>query len=357
MIQPNFHFRSFGLRDTGSTKPMIKNSSEGDPTIVRTMVMECPSCGSADSRRQPFATASTSGNWPVVTCNQCELMYASPRPRDDQWDKVYPVDYRPHQSGSKKSKARDESGLKTLRDRLRQQTIQRWHPVMLEEPITKPTWKTTARDTMIDPYVLPVFNEARLLDFGCGSGQFLARMSKLGWKVWGIDMGKQAVQRARLIHGLNVSHGTLPGTELPQKKFEVITAWQVLEHLTDPIKTLWVLGQHLARDGRLVLTVPNQGGWAAQFFGPYWISWDLPRHLLHFTAQTLPVMLEKAGLEVLSISTVGHASWIRHSARRAAENGEKKLARWKSQGRSRRSSQWAVLNGQGESLMAVARKK
>jgi cyclopropane fatty-acyl-phospholipid synthase-like methyltransferase len=84
---------------------------------------------------------------------------------------------------------------------------------------------------------LPYAGEGRLLDFGCGSGENVARMAAAGWKAEGIDLSAEAVAAGRAA-GLPLRVGTLPGMDLPRESFDTVTAWGSLEHVPSPLATL-----------------------------------------------------------------------------------------------------------------------
>src|SRR5205807_10331969 len=77
---------------------------------------------------------------------------------------------------------------------------------------------------------LPLHGQGRLLDFGCGSGSFLLRMRRQGWKVTGLDASEAVVDRLRRQLGLHALCGSLPHPALADASFDVITMWQSLEH-------------------------------------------------------------------------------------------------------------------------------
>ena len=140
---------------------------------------------------------------------------------------------------------------------------------------------------------------ARLLDLGCGSGGFLQIAAAAGFAVQGTDRGEAAtIARGR---GLTISDRI---ASIPDKTpFDVITAWHSLEHFVDPAEELRQARTALAPQGRLVLAVPNAGGWQARFHGRFGFALDVPRHLYHFDETSLRQILEQCGF---AIERVGH---------------------------------------------------
>jgi SAM-dependent methyltransferase len=81
---------------------------------------------------------------------------------------------------------------------------------------------------------------------------------------------------------------------LPDGSFDVITLWHVFEHLADPVSMLKEVRRLLKVGGRLLIEVPNYGGWHARIGGAAWHHLDVPRHLMHFSRRTLADMLSSA---------------------------------------------------------------
>lgn len=101
------------------------------------------------------------------------------------------------------------------------------------------------------------FQTGRLLDVGCGKGYFLEMVRKRGWKVYGVDPSQEAVLFARDSLGLDAFAGELKDAHLESESFEVITAWNVLDHMYDPWADLQEIFRILKRGGLLGLRVLN----------------------------------------------------------------------------------------------------
>lgn len=143
----------------------------------------------------------------------------------------------------------------------------------------------------------------RALDVGCATGEFLEILRRQGWDVAGIEPNPRAAQQARARLGAEAIR-VVPLEEafFPPATFDLITLWDVLEHLADPLHALRRLASWLRPGGLLALGVPNLESWDAHLFGPAWIGWDAPRHLYLFPDSTLREMLSAAGLSILATS-------------------------------------------------------
>lgn len=144
-----------------------------------------------------------------------------------------------------------------------------------------------------------IHRRGRLLDVGCGTGEFLHEMQKAGWAVRGVERDATASQFAREHLQLNVITGGVEVLEQLHEKFEVITLWHVLEHLYQPKEALQKLKLMLSDEGVLIIAVPNVGGIDAKIYGEHWVALDAPRHVQHFTLSTLQEMAAAVVLKLL----------------------------------------------------------
>ena len=135
----------------------------------------------------------------------------------------------------------------------------------------------------------------RLLDVGCALGDFLLEAKASGWDVEGVEISSFAAQRARE-RGLRVSAGRLEELDLPESSFDVITLYDSIEHLTDPVATLAAVRRLLVPGGIVHLVTPNVGGVQARLLGRLWYHYKPGEHLFYFSPRTLRSALEAAGL-------------------------------------------------------------
>lgn len=283
----------------------------------------CLMCGG--QRRTPLIEGQdfeggAQGLWfAVVQCQECGLCYTCPRPTESTIGHFYPAIYEPHRTATR--------------------THWRWRG---------------------SPYPdLPWHGQGRLLDFGCGGGDFMQRMRQQGWQVTGIEIATDAVERVRSELGLEVLAGSLPHPDLEPESFDVITMWQSLEHVHEPREVLRAAHQLLTPDGLLFATVPNIDSLGFRWFGADWFALDLPRHLSHFTPMTLPVLLERSGFQVMHLEMLKHSDWLRWSIRRARDHQRLPLwQRWLLFRPLARLITWyATASQQADSILVVAGKQ
>jgi 2-polyprenyl-3-methyl-5-hydroxy-6-metoxy-1,4-benzoquinol methylase len=137
-----------------------------------------------------------------------------------------------------------------------------------------------------------------ILDFGCGTGEFLNFMKRKKWVVTGVEPNETARQKANQILENKVSKDLV---EIKDKNVEVITLWHVLEHVHDLNNTLQKLKSHLSPDGHIIIAVPNPDSHDSKHYKHHWAAYDVPRHLWHFTQSTMTALLNKNGLKVVEV--------------------------------------------------------
>ena len=136
--------------------------------------------------------------------------------------------------------------------------------------------------------------KGNLLDYGCGTGAFLKFVQDQGWSAMGMEPDDGAREKASLLLGSPVSSPSQL-KELPSNSFDAITLWHVLEHVHDLHETLEVFKRLLKQNGVLVIAVPNHSSWDATYYKQYWAAYDVPRHLYHFTPETIHRLLIDKG--------------------------------------------------------------
>ncbi|MGE5594724.1 MAG: class I SAM-dependent methyltransferase [Hyphomicrobiales bacterium] len=146
----------------------------------------------------------------------------------------------------------------------------------------------------------------RLLDVGCALGFFADTARKRGWDAEGIDISEHAVSYARTELGLPARQGVLRDAGYEPASFDVITMWDVIEHVTDPVAELRLVHGILRDEGLLVISTPDVGSPVARLTGSRWMGYKLAlEHLYYFDRKTIRLALEKAGFEVLDIRPIG----------------------------------------------------
>lgn len=215
----------------------------------------------------------------LVRCMECGLIFVSPRPSLADLAVQYEAEYfqcdAPVFGGYENYEGDRENILRTFRRRL---------PRVLSG--------VQAR-------------EPRLLDVGCATGMFLEVARETGARVEGVDLSGFAVEKARQ-KGFTVRHGQLAEAGFADASFDVLTMWDIIEHVTDPLGVLRECHRVLADSGTLVISTPDAGSWLAWLLGGRWLGYrSLDEHLYFFSRASISRMLEAAGFEVTDAFSVG----------------------------------------------------
>jgi SAM-dependent methyltransferase len=232
----------------------------------------CPACGSDNLQKQEKARDYTVCNkeFEIWECADCKLRFTQDIPDSDAIGYYYRSDnYISHTNTS--------TGLvNRLYHLVRKQTLSNKEELIVAATRLK---------------------QGRLLDIGAGTGAFAAYMQRRGWEVTGLEPDSAAREQANLLHSLNL----LPADNLyslPADSFDVITLWHVLEHVHDLHDYLEQLKKLLNRRGRIFIAVPNYTSYDAKVYGPYWAAYDVPRHLYHFSPDSMEHLLKLHGLQL-----------------------------------------------------------
>jgi SAM-dependent methyltransferase len=142
-----------------------------------------------------------------------------------------------------------------------------------------------------------------LLDLGCSSGSFLQSMGNESWKLFGIEMSADCAKAARAKCGAEVFVGNIVDAPFARNKFDVITCFDVLEHLYEPRRVMDRVAKWLKPGGIFYVQVPNVDSAEARVFGTYWHGLELPRHLFHYSPASLRSIAKATGLREVSLET------------------------------------------------------
>lgn len=158
----------------------------------------------------------------------------------------------------------------------------------------------------LEKLVTPVPSR-KLLDVGCHMGVFLEIAQERGWEVWGVEPSHWATEQARR-KGLRVMASTLKKAGFADESFDVVTMWDVVEHLTNPANELQEVNRVLKKGALVCIHTMNIESLFARLMGSRW-PWLMEMHLYYFTPWTLAKMLEKTGFQV--IRTISQGRFLR----------------------------------------------
>lgn len=237
-------------------------------------ITSCDICGS--SRRTPFLNRPdrVSGEtFQLVRCNECGLIYLRNRPALESIASYYPEDYECYTQ---------TDGLGSTQESWHHRRAMNMKMGFIEKHAEKP---------------------GRLLDIGCGTGDFLVSARERGWQVKGIELVDRAAKIARERRDLDVKTGSIDDLEIPPESYQLVTMWDVLEHLPSPRRALQMIHDLLENNGLLVFSIPNLKSFDRYLFGGSWIGWDVPRHLHLFDAKNIDQLCEISGFRKIEEKT------------------------------------------------------
>lgn len=264
----------------------------------------CPMCGSSDYKvvqqarypptldehqlKQIFRAASDDVLWDqVVRCGVCGLVYINPRPRAELILEGYAEAEDPVFA------AQNDARIRGFRKTL-QGVVQRLG---------------------ISP------KGKRVLDVGCAGGAFLVAAREMGFAVTGIEPARWMAAYGREKYQLDIRDGILEPGSFEPHSFDVITLWDVIEHLPQPLETLQIVRSLLKTGGVLLVNYPDIGTLAARTLGWRWPFW-LSVHLIYYTRKTMSEQLRRAGFATLWFESFWPVLPLGYVAQRAAPYGK-----------------------------------
>ena len=243
---------------------------KGDSVLERVC---CNLCGADDT-----APVTEIDGFHIVRCRQCGLVYVNPRYREELLQEIYTETYYDHDG--------IQNGLEFFG----------YDNYLEDEENIRITF--AKRLKTIERYA----TKGKLLDIGCATGFFLDLAKSRGWEVVGSEVSEFTVRYARERFGLDVRLGTLGDLQFDAQSFDVITMWDVIEHVPDPIGELQEVRRILRDGGLLSIITPDVGSLVARFLGSRWEEFRRVReHVYFFSRRTMTEALRKVGFEVLRV--------------------------------------------------------
>jgi SAM-dependent methyltransferase len=146
--------------------------------------------------------------------------------------------------------------------------------------------------------------QGSVLDIGCGYGYFVRQALAAGFDAYGVDLSPDGIREAEKHAPGRVFRGTLDDVEaLADRRFDVIFASHLIEHIPEPRPFVEALAERLNEGGIVMFVTPNIESWLARVSGRRWVSFKIPEHVAYYTPTTIGHLLEGAGLEVVAIDS------------------------------------------------------
>jgi len=201
---------------------------------------------------------------------------------------------------------------------------------------------------LIDQYSL---DEKILLDIGCGTGEFLAYAKNKNWNTVGVEVNQNARNKASN-KNLKIYKSL---EDLPNRQFNIISLWHVLEHLTNLNEKISLIKRKLDDNGTLIIAVPNYKSYDAKHYKEFWAAYDTPRHLWHFSQDAIKILFEKHNFKVTKTLPMYFDSFYVSLLSEKYKNGKSNYL--KAFYRGLISNIKAKSNGEYSSLIYILKKK
>jgi SAM-dependent methyltransferase len=240
----------------------LVESLTGAPLVT----VECPACGSVEQ-----SPAATRQGFTYVRCGNCSCLYISRRPTEDALLEMY--------RRFPESAAGDEVESYDSRDEVREARYRFQR-------------------------VLQVARSGRLLDVGCGRGDFL-RAAQLSFEVFGVDVAAR-LEASDL--EIRFFEGRLEDASFEEGSFQIVTAFEVLEHLFDPASTLREVHRVLADKGLFVFQTGDSDSLRARLAMDSWPYLQPPVHLNIFGRRSLAMLMQRTGFRIAKSWSFGKAA-------------------------------------------------
>jgi len=143
-------------------------------------------------------------------------------------------------------------------------------------------------------------SKMKLLDIGCGTGDFLLIAQNNKWDITGLEPN----EKARAIANKKTNNKVFDIDDLVKLKkgsFQIITLWHVLEHIHDLNQHIKTLKDLLKQDGAIIIAVPNYKSFDANYYKEFWAAYDVPRHLWHFSQDSIKILFQHFEMNVEKI--------------------------------------------------------
>lgn len=232
----------------------------------------CPICNG--NKFKPFLMCTdftvSRETFQIAECENCRFHFTNPRPAEEDVGKYYQSEEYVSHSGTK-------TGLvNKLYHLVRNYTLAKKLQMLLRLVGKQKPANTT------------------ILDYGCGTGEFLNICQKAGFNVFGMEPDDKARAMAIKNYGLNVQPPEVINA-FKSESFEVVTLWHVLEHIHRLKEFLSELKRILKSSGIAVIAVPNLTSIDAKIYKEFWAAYDVPRHLYHFSPKDIITLFSEFG--------------------------------------------------------------
>jgi len=295
----------------------------------------CPVCDSTETKfffSSPDRLHGVPGEFSYHKCAKCRTVFQNPMVIQEDLYLCYPTEYTPY-SYDPEMPDIDFDTDTGMRGRIRRAIVKEvWGE--RESGIFGATGSILAKSKrirerafyglVVDECLPRSRGKDWALDVGCGAGWMLKRLAKVGWQVEGIEWNESAAEIARQRTGQKVWAGDFREIELPKEKYNLIYLSHVFEHFNNPIGALKRFYELLSANGKLIMVFPNADSTDAHWFGGNWFAWEVPRHLILSSPQSIFLLAKACGYVNATVRTrVADHLWVSSEAYKQKLNPER----------------------------------
>ncbi len=236
----------------------------------------CPVCLGEQIKQVLTCTDYTTTNEEFVLCqcSDCSFRFTNPRPDIEESVKYYQSDDYISHTDSKKG----------LLNKIYQ---------IARDYMIAAKYKSTVKK----------YNARSLVDYGCGTGDFLKYCLDKGHQSIGLEIDESA-RKIAANKGCHDVYDPSQLEKLSDSSADIITLWHVLEHIHELHPTVKHFNRILNSNGTLVIAVPNYESYDAKWYGKYWAAYDVPRHLYHFNLPSMTRLMNDKGFKLIESKTM-----------------------------------------------------
>lgn len=224
------------------------------------------SCGFC--KQKDFSLLYVKDDYRIVRCNSCKVQFRVPQPSHEELREIYANYYHPWKVEHEVAEIVQASKTKTFERRLQE----------------------------IQKYV----RRGRILDVGCAAGYFLECAQNKGFEPYGVEVSESFFKEAHRTFGDGIYQGTIQEMPCENNFFDVITMFDLLEHVKDPVSTLRRCRQILMPNGIIAAVLPNTSSLTATLMRKNWMHYK-DEHLFYFSRKNISALLKQESFDVIKV--------------------------------------------------------
>ncbi len=253
---------------------------------------------------------SVAGKWSMSICDDCSFLWLNPRPKEKDIEKLYNSYYTHNQLVNQHlSGVELDFGSFPKNKKIKYAVLASHFGYVIDMPriyrvlgtglgyipsIRKRIWLSIVG--------LSAAPNKKILDLGCGNGDFVLEMKYLGWDSYGLEIDRQAVDIGRAA-GLNIKYSFLNDDTYEKEYFDVIHMNNVIEHVYNPLEILERCYNILKPGGQLIIRTSNANSLAHTVFGSNYRGLEIPRHLHIFSPKSFELISKKFNFQIENLGT------------------------------------------------------